>query len=368
MLVEMRIGMLSVMFAAGLGCSVQGQVFHLVPGVSFSGMSDNGIAVGSVYDPVDYRTSMTWTLEGGVNRIGLDPVLTGSNISDLISGDGSTVFLGVSGGSNPGYFRYLGPGRIEQIVNTTRWQGFGLTASSFDGRSGAAVGFASRPGNPSEAGRWTLEGGAQLLGYTRGGGQSYSTACSSDGNIIVGWSSLFDYNDAFIWTEQTGMRILPSLNGLDSDYSQALGMSSDGRFIVGRSGDLGDAVIWRDGVIHSLGIGFGRSSAEGVSDDGSIIVGRIFDSREAGAFVWTSEHGAQTLADYFARIGVLVPAGVVLDDFIRVSPDGRSFYGRAYYPGFIGTSFVVTIPSPSPLIIVGVGVAAMSSGRRRSLT
>ena len=141
----------------------------------------------------------------------------------------------------------------------------------------------------TEAYRWTVANGYQLLGDLNGSfGNSPSAtgsaafAASSDGSVVVGESPQGSNSfGGFRWTASTGMQPLPS-----PELNQAFGVSADGSMIVGQFG-------WFNNTTGRQGF-FGSSmppssEALGVSPDGTIAVG----ADRQRAFRWTAATGEQ---------------------------------------------------------------------------
>jgi len=94
-------------------------------------------------------------------------------------------------------------------------------------------------------------------------------------------------------------RPLGTLDGYDGG-SDALGISADGRVVVGRAFSVDDvqAFSWTaDGGMVGLGFvrGFPYSIAHGVNRDGTPIVGLAFDRAGQDAWRWTASTGMQHL-------------------------------------------------------------------------
>lgn len=132
--------------------------------------------------------------------------------------------------------------------------------------------------------RWTEGTGMQDLGTVSGSGWSEALGISGDGRVIVGWSdfdlSLAGFLHAASWTEADGWRDLGALPArLGTRRSAALAASHDGATIVGWSVEdptrFNRAVSWSGGTIRNLGVLSGDvySYASAVSADGTVIVG-----------------------------------------------------------------------------------------------
>lgn len=137
-------------------------------------------------------------------------------------------------------FLWTPAGGLEDLGLTTGTQSIAVAIS---GDGTVVVGEATDASGFWRAFRWTAATGMQDIG-TLGGPESVAYAANQDGSVIVGTalnSSLSDSNDAFIWTESTGMLSLRSV--LDSDgvhsadnwvqVTSATGISGDGTIITG---------------------------------------------------------------------------------------------------------------------------------------
>lgn len=218
-----------------------------------------------------------WTSGTGTQPLGASPGRSWSGVSD-ISGDGSVV-VGFSGGNGPGLdaFRWTPGGGYQVIANG--W----ANAASHDGSVIAGTLSTSPTGN--EAFRWTEATGAVGLGSLVPGGNTLGRAISSDGSIIVGSSYAAGSYEAFMWTEATGLFGLGSLPG---GQSTANAVSDDGSIVIGdtSSGAL-SPFIWTptsgmrsltDVIATDYGAadqlqGWRLVQALGMSPDGRFMVG-----------------------------------------------------------------------------------------------
>jgi len=111
-----------------------------------------------------------------------------------------------------------------------------------------------------QGGKWTATGGLVPIPALTGGEfpESFPTAVSADGTVIVGGSSSENgASEAFLWTETGGVKGLGDLTGGDFS-SNALGVSADGSVIVGgANSEIGfEAFMWTEpGGIVGLGGG-----------------------------------------------------------------------------------------------------------------
>jgi probable HAF family extracellular repeat protein len=171
----------------------------------------------------------------------------------------------------------------------------------------------------TEAYRWTVAGGYQLLGDLNGSfGTSPSAtgsaayAASSDGSVVVGDAPAGSNSfGGFRWTAAQGMQALPS-----PDTNQAFAVNADGSFIVGQFGWF-NATSGQSGNFGNAQPASG-ATAFGVSADGSIVVG------EAGgtAFRWTAAGGLQDI----------IPVPGQASDADAISGDGKVIVGEFQLP------------------------------------
>ncbi|MBW2652365.1 MAG: hypothetical protein JRC57_04670, partial [Deltaproteobacteria bacterium] len=195
----------------------------------------------------------------------------------------------------------------------------------------------------NEAFRWTEGTGMVGLGDLSGGiFQSLARATSADGSTIVGYgtSSLSTPNEeAMRWTETIAMIPLGDLPG-DPFRSEAFSISADGSKIVGRSWITGSdqrAFLWTEtGSMVDLGTFPGESVSEayGISADGSVVVGwgsSVGTSLEA--FRWTKSTGMVGLGGFSDGANILVNANSFA---YNVSSDGSTVVGKA---GVCGKAF-----------------------------
>jgi probable HAF family extracellular repeat protein len=197
-------------------------------------------------------------------------------------------------------------------------------AASSDGS--IIVGFSSTAAIPlNEAVRWVDGGAAFGLGELAGGAaNSEAVDVSFDGSVIVGKSVANTGVTAFRRTEAGGMQSLGTLSG--TGRSEAFAVSGDGAVVVGsvtslapNSGLFGEAFRWTEadgmkGLGHlPSATGFVGSVAYDVSQNGGVIVGVSSVLQNSGlerseAFRWTAESGMVGLGDL----------------------DGDGFYSAAY--------------------------------------
>jgi len=224
------------------------------------------------------------------------------------------------------------------------------------------------------------------LGRLPGGNWSAATDVSDDGTVVVGWSRIGGDKQAFRWTEAEGMVGLGDLPGGD-DYSEAQAVSGDGSLVVGISDGMvttptgNQAFVWTEesgmqGIPGATPTG--ASSALGVSDDGSTIVGYHYFTSSYSAFRATpamSELPGLTVARDASADGSFVvgydgaqakrwsASGVDLlgrlgtdnqSEALAVTPNGETVVGWSYESGssFVGSEPFRWTPSGG---LVGLG-------------
>jgi probable HAF family extracellular repeat protein len=187
---------------------------------------------------------------------------------------------------------------------------------------------------------------------------------------------MFGPLDAFIWTQDQGMRALPGLPGGDPSPI-AYGVNADGSVVVGSTAVnvtlpiYSHAVRWVDGVVSDLGTvpGYMRSIAYAVDDSGSVIGGQVYTggALPTSAAVWTPATGMVLLSDYLQAHGVGIPTGYRLEEVRAISGDGLTFAGAARN---LATNhaegFVATIPAPSSILVLALPALARRRRRNRS--
>ena len=165
------------------------------------------------------------------------------------------------------------------------------------------------------------------------GGTFYSQAygVSADGRVVVGVSNSASGSEAFRWENgvMTGLSDLPGGNF----NSVARAITPDGSVIVGMcySTAGNEACKWQDGVITGLGYlppnNYPSSAAYGVSADGSTIVG--------GARVGPGDNGWHAARWVNGVItGYTLPGYAQAEAWI-VSRDGSIFVGHAWNAGSV---------------------------------
>jgi probable HAF family extracellular repeat protein len=211
------------------------------------------------------------------------------------------------------------------------------------------VGFSSTPGLWEHAFRWTAATGMVDLGSGAapgldGSSRAYGT--SADGNVVVGWSSFPTTTAAFRWTEIGGFQ------QLGPNAVAATAVNAEGTVVIGTRTtgiNAGGAFRWTEtGGLQDLGAlpGHTRAIATGISDDGSIVVGvsssdyialtgvggtLTYNESASRAFYWTAATGMQDLTQLLDDAGVDM-TGVTIAAATGISPSGAWIGGSALTP------------------------------------
>jgi probable HAF family extracellular repeat protein len=231
---------------------------------AFGVSADGRVVVGRAYNAAGQYRAFRWTVAGGMQDLG---TLLGDTVSQAfgVSADGLVV-VGVSGSRNA--FRWTAEGGMEGLPG-----GGTVRGVSSDGR--VVVGWSSN-GSNDMAVRWVWGSAGwevENMG-TLGGSSSWAYGVSSDGRVVVGraYSAAGDYR-AFRWTAADGMQDLGTLGGR---YSVAYGVSADGLVVVGWAWNTArrqHAFRWTaaDGMQDLGTLGGNQSVAYGVSADGAVV-------------------------------------------------------------------------------------------------
>ncbi|MCX6873832.1 MAG: hypothetical protein NTW21_08490 [Verrucomicrobia bacterium] len=283
-----------------------------LPGGDFGSCASGVSADGSV---VVGSSRSTRTLEpfrwenGTMTPLGVPAGYTSAGAYAKISRDGGVV--SVNAYQNAQLNEWLVP-NYYTAVKGFQWSGWSFTS----------LGSWTTP--------WGIDDGCQGI--------------NANGSVIVGRavSGVSQHYEACRWDNGviTGLGFLPG--GLL--FSQANGVSGDGRTIVGRSSssstvglgyDRGEACRWDDGVISALGDlagGIYESRALAVSDDGEVVVG--WGTTDAGqeTFVWDRTHGMRSLKRILEDLQIDL-TGWSLPEAWAISADGTAIVGTGGHNG-----------------------------------
>jgi probable HAF family extracellular repeat protein len=216
--------------------------------------------------------------------------------------------------------------------------------------------------------RWTQSTGMVDLGSLAGvNGLSFAWATNGDGSVVVGQTDMPNIgfitqgNQAFRWTQPTGMQALGTLQ--TGFQSVAYAVNTDGSVVVGEGGvatPTADgtsgqhAFRWTQatGMVDIGTLGTMRAAATSVSGDGNVVVGYadpgavintatgFFFSANSRAFRWTQATGIQDLNTLLTAAGVNM-SGTILLTANTVTRDGQFIGGNASVAGATPNSYVL---------------------------
>lgn len=263
--------------------------------------ADGSVVVGTSEQPIAYIAgAYRWTRAAGIVSQGM---LNGGNVSyaNGVSGDGTVIVGRAADGALNGAMR---------------------------------------------AYRWTAASGMTSLGVLPGGSFSEAMTVNADGSLVAGYSSISGASatrHAFLWTLSGGMKDLGVLPGVPS--SMATGISAAGGVVVG-AGVMHDSGGNPDGSVAgarafrwdaatgmtSLGTlnGGPTSYALGVSADGRVVVGYAADGaagNQQRGFRWTQAGGMQRIEDWLRANGAQLPPGLATSEARAASGDGSVVVG-----------------------------------------
>ncbi|MBL9001679.1 MAG: hypothetical protein JNK25_11140 [Phycisphaerae bacterium] len=261
-------------------------------------------------------------------------------------------------------------------------------AGEFLGVSGdgsTAVGYLRTGSDQTErrfATRWTRATGVQVVPPPRPETLwNHAQAASRDGSMVVGDSVRADWNtEAWVWTAQSGTRLLPPLPFSSFGGAGAHGISPDGQWIVGDSDSSAGPrhpCLWGPDGVLDLGVARSYQSGRAVDVNANGTAAALFlgnpragsGDRENAAAIWTETTGTMVLDDYLALHGIAVPRGVRLYSSEAISDDGLTIAGNARYNDAQGVErwigFVATVPGPGAVAVCAAAGALLNARRRR---
>jgi probable HAF family extracellular repeat protein len=194
---------------------------------------------------------------------------------------------------------------------------------------------------------------------------SIGLAGSGDGSVVVGlrWDGATNYTLAYRWTAGSGSLDIGDLSG-GNVFSIARGVSGDGSVIVGPSHSAAgqQAFRWTQAT-GMVAIGPPGSDAFAVSHDGSVIVGEMTAS--GGAAIWDSVNGFRLLSDVLTQELGLDIAGWTLGQAQGVSADGLTIVGWGYNPNGQTEAWVASLPEPRLLWWVIAAAVYVATAQKR---
>ena len=245
--------------------------------------SDGAVIVGSSTSAAG-KEAFRWTQATGMVNLG---DLSGGIVDASANGvnaDGTVIVGGSVSANGTEAFRWTSAGM--QALGDLSGGIFSSAAEAVNADGSVITGNAySADGR--EAFRWTQAGGMVGLGMLGATStESRGIDISADGNVIVGYDkSTGAIEQAFRWTQATGMVGLGDLAGGDFK-SRAESVSADGLVVVGRgnSASGNEAFRWSEAsgmqsvaqwlIDNGLAsVGTTLRDARGTNEDGSVVVG-----------------------------------------------------------------------------------------------
>lgn len=324
---------------------------HVLPSNPYYfAMSYDGSTVASPYD--------LYTQDGVI-----DIVRTGYYNTPLIRSinDDGTIFGGMFQGGAVG-----GQGIIDRgpddytIIGQSFQQNFiEVTHLSGDG----SVGLVNHQSESYHNAYVVLGDGTRIEDALPAGfGETYGNDLSRDGRFAVGRSYLIEGGTAAYRHEiGVGYEVLSYPGSTRTSVSS---ISADGSIVAGRFNNQ-RAYRMVDGVYAELAFDpvlYISSSVGEMNDDGTVLIGQLGRAgatpSQSVSAIWLEAQGWVLTEEYFASFGILMPQGRTIDTLLEVSSDGQTFLGRFDNDQY----FVVTVPAPGSLALLGFGVFA---ARRR---
>jgi uncharacterized membrane protein len=105
------------------------------------------------------------------------------------------------------------------------------------------------------------------------------------------------------------------------------------------------------------------SQANAVSADGSTVVGFGGSASGQRAFIWDPTHGMRELDQVLTGLGLSL-TGWTLSTATGVSADGQTIVGSGIGPEGTTEAWLVTIPEPGTVLLIGVGLAGLHAAKR----
>lgn len=345
------------------------QSFHILGDSWFpTDATNDGLVVGS--DLAPDGPVYTWTAGGGQVNIGGG--MRGGQVK--VSDDGAYI-SGTLLNDASGFYEM---GRYSTASST--WTALGSLGASSDGSASSGWGM-SGDGSTVVGLGWINAGNAHAINWTSGSGvvdmgssvmdrSTRANSANHDGSVIVGWQDAEDgFRQAAVW--RNGVQtVITDQNGFS--VSEASDVDSAGTWVVGGNGPTEQAWRWSEATgLEELGILAGgffvRGAATAISGDGSTIIGyeRGFGPPTAGiGFIWRDGVGMVNLTEYVQGLGIDTQ-GLVLSLPLGISEDGKTIVGAGRpEDGFGIVPWVVTIPTPSALAVLGLG-GLVATRRRR---
>src|SRR5690606_27787861 len=154
-----------------------------------------------------------------------------------------------------------------------------------------------------------------------GTASSRATAVSRDGLSVVGFSENGDDVEAFLYSQESGMRGLGLLNGKWD--TKATDVSHGGERVIGNSNGTG--------------------------------------------FIFTDRYGLMRLDQYLSEIIGIDMTGWQIFSAQSISDDGLVLTGNGRDPSGLEGGWIAVIPEPSTATLLGIGLLFLASRQNRGL-
>jgi uncharacterized membrane protein len=199
---------------------------------------------------------------------------------------------------------------------------------------------------------------------------SYTSAIdiSRNGNAYIGHAGLESTSVDYRFRVGGGVDPLWAPTQYEGQVAWATDLSDDGDVVVGRvfTGRSTSAMCFWNGLDATAVLspdGYESGFATAVSGGGDLIAASHYNGSGPNtvthAYLWSPSMGWRAAGEFFAMHGVAAPNATSIVSITEISSDGLTFLGK--YDN--GQSFLVVIPAPSSLALLGV--AAFASRRRR---
>ena len=345
---------------------------------------DGSVVVGNL--PSSFET-FRWTQAGGVVPLGRPTVPTlgigagspdvswdGTKVSATILSDSGTQSIAGQWTLGSGW-QQLGPLPANSVPA-------GADVASAWGQSGdgnTVAGLYWVANSRAHAYRWTSAEGMVDLGAPTNR-SSRASAVNYDGKVVVGWEQHpngFPNRLPTVWVE--GVKTVLGEGTVDCELQT---VTPDGSVVGGNWREPGDpvrgAAIWRfDGTnwnLQKLGVLPGTAPDQvgavvhDLSADGSFAVGlNRFNTASADqvtGFYWSQATGMISADQWLTSLGITLPSGFAIRELTSISADGSTIAGIGF-EGSNYNSFIVTIPEPAGLALLGLAIPLAARRRRR---
>lgn len=308
--------------------------------------ADGSVAVGAT--GFLSGQALRWSRASGVELLGDLQMPAIRSVAQAVSSDGKTVVgKGTADDSSVTAFSWTAADGMQPVWPLPVGQANDVTAYHATGvsNSGKVIVGQLELGANCQAFRWTEADGVKLLGDLSGGAVSSGvTDVSADGQKLVGWATSSQGQQAAYWTEASGfvsLGALPGGAGTGFFPSLAQGVTPNGQVIVGQvDGPRGqEAFRWtaETGMVGlgDLSGGSFYSDAVGVSADGRTIVGHSVVAGLGGLdrdadYLWDAVRGMRPLLEVLKNDYGLTTASALANRPLNVrgiSDDGLTILG-----------------------------------------